>query len=173
MLAAPEALPKVGSPAHAGIDPACWRRRPAYRRFPRTRGDRPIRLPFGSNKNAVPPHKWVGGHTFEYEFELDMPVNSHYKAQPAIKSQPRKRGKHEASSESASVSSAANSGKAAKAKKPKRARLTPEELRERRRQRAAAERERRNSLGLCGDCANTAIAGQTRCPDCAEKHRRK
>ena len=31
-----------------------------------------------------PGHKWVGGHTFEYEFDLHMAVNRHYSAKPAV-----------------------------------------------------------------------------------------
>ncbi len=57
---------------------------------------------------------------------------------------------------------------ATRALKPK---LTDEEKRELRRVRAAEERQRRKELGLCRDCPNTAIAGQTRCADCAERHR--
>ena len=57
---------------------------------------------------------------------------------------------------------------AIRAPKPK---LTDEQKRELRRVRAAEERQRRKELGLCRDCPNVAIEGQTRCPDCAERHR--
>ena len=57
---------------------------------------------------------------------------------------------------------------ATRAPKPK---LTEEHKRELRRVRAAEERQRRKELGLCRDCPNVATEGQTRCPDCAEKHR--
>ncbi len=49
--------------------------------------------------------------------------------------------------------------------------LTTEQKRERRRVRAAGERQRRKELGLCRDCPNVATEGQTPCPDCAEQHR--
>ena len=52
-------------------------------------------------------------------------------------------------------------------KKPKKVRLTPGE----RKARAAGERRKLKVLGLCKDCRQHAIPGQTRCPDCAEKHR--
>jgi len=57
---------------------------------------------------------------------------------------------------------------ATRAPKPK---LTDEQRRELRRVRAAEERQRRKELGLCRDCPNVAVEGQTRCSDCAEKHR--
>ena len=58
---------------------------------------------------------------------------------------------------------------ATRALKPK---LTDEQKRELRRVRAAEERQRRKELGLCRDCTKVATEGQTRCPDCAEKHRK-
>lgn len=58
-----------------------------------------------------------------------------------------------------------------KATKPRRARLTEEEKRERKRKRAAEQRQRKKDNGRCVSCPNTPIEGQTRCPDCAAKHR--
>ena len=52
-------------------------------------------------------------------------------------------------------------------------RLTEEQKRELRRVRAAEERQRRKELGLCRDCKNLAVRGQTRCPDCAKKHSKR
>ena len=57
-----------------------------------------------------------------------------------------------------------------RAPKPK---LTEEQKRELRRVRAAEERQRRKELDLCRDCKNLAVPGKTRCPDCAEKHRKR
>ena len=59
---------------------------------------------------------------------------------------------------------------ATRAAKPK---LTNEQNRELRPVRAAEERLRRKELGLCRDCKNLAVEGQTRCPDCAEKHTKR
>ena len=56
------------------------------------------------------------------------------------------------------------------ATKPKKRRLTEEEKRARNRKRAAESRQERKEQGLCR-CNQPAIQGQTRCPDCAEKHR--
>ena len=67
------------------------------------------------------------------------------------------------------AASAVKRKSAIRAPKPK---LTEEQKRELRRVRAAEERQRRKELGLCRDCPNCAIAGQTRCADCAEKHRK-
>ena len=47
---------------------------------------------------------------------------------------------------------------------------TPERRAYRRRY-AQQKRERQKSLGLCRDCSNPAIPGQTRCTTCADKHR--
>ena len=55
-----------------------------------------------------------------------------------------------------------------KAPKPS---LTQEEKRERRRSSAAEHSQQRKELGLCKSCPSKAIEGQTRCPDCAAKHR--
>ena len=37
----------------------------------------------------------------------------------------------------------------------------------------AQKRQRARDLGLCSDCSNPAILGQTRCETCAEKHRQR
>ena len=139
----------AGSPARAGIDPALEYALPLDNGFPR--------------------HKWVGGHTFEYEFDWEMPVNPHYQAERVPKSSPVKPRKAPSALEPAPP--AAEPSKAGKAKKPKRARLTPEELKERRRQRAVKRRQNRKERGICIDCPNRAVEGQTRCSDCVAKRR--
>ena len=54
---------------------------------------------------------------------------------------------------------------------PKRTPLTPEARRERQRTRHKEKRERAKSLGICRHCGEPAILGQTRCEQCAERHR--
>ena len=54
---------------------------------------------------------------------------------------------------------------------PKRTPLTPEARRERTRTRDKEKREIAKSLGICRDCGEPAILGQTRCEQCAERHR--
>ena len=44
-------------------------------------------------------------------------------------------------------------------KKPKRARLTPEERKEREQVSSSTQRQRRKQLGLCKDCPNNATKG--------------
>ena len=56
---------------------------------------------------------------------------------------------------------------------PKRARLTTLERNERKRTLAAQRRQNRKKQGLCIDCPNKAVGGQTQCPDCAQKHRNR
>ena len=109
----------------------------------------------------------MGGHTFEYEFDVEMPVNPHYQAEPTPK--PIKPRTYLPSLEPAS--STTKPSKDGKTKKPQRARLTPEELKERRRQRAVKRHQTRKERGICIDCPNRAVEGQTRCPDCVEKRR--
>ena len=64
------------------------------------------------------------------------------------------------------------SAKRTPAIEPTSPQLTEEEKREMRRIRASENRQRRKELGLCKDCPNQAIKGQTRCPNCVEAHRR-
>ena len=49
--------------------------------------------------------------------------------------------------------------------------LTDEQKRERKRALTKENAQRRKKLGRCKSCSNNAIKGQTRCQDCAEKHR--
>ena len=49
--------------------------------------------------------------------------------------------------------------------------LTAEQKRERNRKRVADHRQRQKDNGLCVGCPNKPIEGQTRCTECAEKHR--
>ena len=54
---------------------------------------------------------------------------------------------------------------------PKRTLLTPEARRERKRTSHKEKLERAKSLGTCRHCGEPAILGQTRCEQCAERHR--
>ena len=54
---------------------------------------------------------------------------------------------------------------------PSKPRLTEEEKRERNRKHAAEKRQHQRENGLCMSCPNKPIEGQTRCPECAERHR--
>ena len=99
------------------------------------------------------------GSTLHHVFVLRMPANA-----GNTKSRTRK-----VSKQTTKKGAGANKRKrAVRAPKPKH---TDDQKRELKRVRAAEERERRKELDLCRDCLNSAIAGQTRCPDCAEKHR--
>ena len=53
----------------------------------------------------------------------------------------------------------------------KRQPLTPEARKERRQTQHKEKLDRAKSLGLCRHCGEAAIGGQTRCDQCAEKHR--
>ena len=71
-----------------------------------------------------------------------------------------------------------------KASRPRKDKKTPEdgreyerlrgqrpERREARRKATQARRQKAKELGLCRDCSNKAITGQSMCEACAEKHR--
>ena len=55
--------------------------------------------------------------------------------------------------------------------KPKRTPLTPEARKERQQTSFKKKLEDAKSLGLCRHCREPAIEGQTRCQQCAERHR--
>ena len=117
----------------------------------------------------VPPHKWVGRHTFEHELDLPMTVNPHYSAKLAVDSKGEK--SQEPPTRPKSSITQTKVAKPANGKRPKKARLAPHERKERNRKASAQRRHNRKERGLCKDCPNRAAEGRTRCADCAEKHR--
>ena len=99
-----------------------------------------------------------------------MPVNSVYQPKPEPKhkaKKTRKAAKARTSTRRVAKPATTRTAKPRASKKPKKVRLTPEE----REARAAENRRKLKVLGLCKDCPQHAIPGQTRCTDCAEKHR--
>ena len=143
--------------------------------FPRTRGDRPSLMGMVAAPWRVPPHKWAVGTTFEWEFEFPMPTNPIYGRESEPKPKTKKPAHPKAKSTRAPNTSKPAATKPAKpkpSKKPKRTCLTVEERRERARARAVETRSKLKESGLCRDCRQPAIPGQTRCPDCAEQHRK-
>ena len=132
---------------------------------------RPIRA---AHFVALCPHKWAVGTTFEWEFELPITTNPGYGHKSASKRKTRKSSKPKAAPAHARKTSKPATLQTVKPKaseKPKRVRLTPEERQERARARAAEKRSKLKEQGLCKDCQQPAILGQTRCPACAENHR--
>ena len=98
-----------------------------------------------------------------------MTVNRHYLTSPPTKPKGEKNPK--GSTRARSKATATEPAKQPKSQKAKRAQLTPLERKERHRKAAAQRRQSRKEQGLCKDCPNRATPGQTRCIDCAEKHR--
>ena len=168
-----ERITSNGSPAHAGIDLSLSRLPAQRRRFPRTRGDRPWSATCGLAASRVPPHKWAVGTTFEWEFDFPVNPNSAYDREPEPKRKTSRSGKTAAArTPGRKVSKPTTTAAKPKAsKKSKRVRLTPEERQERGRARAVEKRSKLKEQGLCRDCRQPAIPGQTRCPSCAAKHR--
>ena len=112
-----------------------------------------------------PQTRSIGG-TFKFTFPLPKPANegnTRLHKSKAPKPGPKSR---------ADVAQSKPAAKTARTNiTPKRVRLTPEERQERARARAVEARNKLKEAGLCRDCRQRAIPGQTRCPDCAEKHR--
>ena len=117
-------------------------------------------------------HKWAVGTTFEWEFDFPVHPNSAYDHEPEPKRKKKKPAKPDAARTPARKTSKPAAEKPKASQKPNRVRLTPEERQERGRARAAEHRRKMKKSGLCKDCQQPAIPGRTRCPDCAEKHRK-
>ena len=140
--------------------------------------DDPHRLEPGSTTGGVAirvtPHKWAVGTTFEWEFEFPITTNPAYQPKPAPKRKTKKPANPKPASARARKTSKPSTAQPVKPKaseKTKRVRLTPEERQERPRARAAEKRRKLKESGLCKDCQQPAIPGQTRCQSCANKHR--
>ena len=104
-----------------------------------------------------------------------MATNPFYELKPEPKGKTKKPAKPKAKSTRAPETPKPPTAKTAKpkaAEEPKRVRLTAEERKERARTRAAENRSKLKDAGLCKDCRQPAIHGQTRCTDCAENHRK-
>ena len=99
-----------------------------------------------------------------------MTTNPFYAPKPEPKSKTSKTAEARTPARKASKP-ATTTAKPKTSKKPKRVRLTPEERKERGRARAAENRLKLKESGLCRDCRQPAIPGQTRCPACTENHR--
>ena len=107
-------------------------------------------------KRRPPQTRTVGG-TFEFTFILPRPANVN-------NTRPRKR---KATTPIQKVQ--ADAAKHKTARPAKRPLLADEQKQELRQIRAAENRQRRKELGLCKDCPNEAIKGQSRCSSCHEK----
>ena len=110
----------------------------------------------------VLPHKWAVGTSFEWEFEFPMAPTRFYELKPEPKGKTKKPAKPKAKSTRAPETPKPATAKPKAAKKPKRVRLTTEERKERGRARAAENRLKLIESGLCRDCRQPAITGQTR-----------
>ena len=99
-----------------------------------------------------------------------MPVHSAYQPKPESKTGKTRKAPARTVESEPGLASAAKPTVSKKLKKPQ---LEPEERKEHSRARAAENRKRRKAMGLCKDCPNQAIAGQSRCSSCAEKNRQR
>ena len=86
---------------------------------------------------------------------------------------PKRAGKKQKSDAGAKYTKSGRSKKQTAPKEPahKRQPLTPEARKERRQTQHKEKLDKAKSLGLCRHCGEAAIGGQTRCDQCAEKHR--
>ena len=97
--------------------------------------------------------RYVAQHSFQIQHRKRNKPSSDLKATKAVRTGPAKKSR------------------SPKGSRPKRTPLTPEQKRQRERDRWKDRYERAKSLGICRNCDNPAIPGQTRCEDCADKHR--
>ena len=98
-----------------------------------------------------------------------MPTNPFYEPKP--KTRKTRKAKATRNPARKAPNPATDAAKPKTTKKPKQVPLTSEERRERTRARAAEHRRNTKKSGLCRDCRQPAIPGQTRCPECVDKHR--
>ena len=98
-----------------------------------------------------------------------MAVNRHYYAKPSVETKAAK--SQEGPAKLKSTTTQDKAAKPTNGKGLQKAPLTPDERKERNRKAAAQRHLDRKEQGLCRDCPNMATLGQTRCADCAEKHR--
>ena len=124
-------------------------------------GDEPyIMSPKGHRRPQTPHTRTIGG-TLEVSFILPRPDN-------LGNTRPRKR---KATTPTQKVQ--ANAAKSKPARPAMKPLLTVEQKQELRQVRAAENRQRRKELGLCKDCLNKAIKGQSRCSTCLENNRQR
>ena len=112
------------------------------------------------------PHKWVVGSTFEWEFDLPMPVNAAYQRKPEPKpkaKKTRKAAKARTAARGAAEPATTRTLQQKASRKPKRVRLTPEERKERTRGNAPPQNDGSSRLSAC---AKTAVKPPS-CAKCA------
>ena len=170
-------MARAGSPAHAGIDLYANRMHMREQRFPRPRGDRPFSYLEDAFIVWVPPHGWAIGHTFEFTFSLPEPANkgggSPTRKNPAGTGKSLKKAAPRATKpkqRTAPDPVQTDAKRQNQVEYDRQRNKSPERV-EYRRLREQERRRQAKLLGLCKNCSNPAIAGQTRCLSCAEKHR--
>ena len=126
--------------------------------------------------DSIPPQSRVVGGTFEFSFTLPKAAN---RSNPNGRKNKAENGGHQkathaAKGENACPTPPATDSTALKTPSKPRASLPALEMRQERELPLRAEnRKHRKALGLCKDCSNKAIPGQSRCPDCAGKNRQR
>ena len=106
---------------------------------------------------VAPQGRTVGG-TFEFSFTLPEPANVGG-------------GREKACKTGSATKKKLTPVKTKQAAKPRKDRRTHQDRKEYQRAAQAKRRAEHKALGLCRDCSNHSILGQTRCSSCAEQHR--
>ena len=126
-----------------------------------------------------PPPPRAVGHTFEFSFPIPKPANAGNSSKnqkktagKSFKKNPKARNTTEAAPNPRTEPdpSLAEDRKRKRAEYGRARNQTPDR-KEYQRVRAQEQRRKAKELGLCKDCSEPAIPGQTRCPTCAEKRR--
>ena len=145
------------------------------RMTPQPRGE-PVNRINSPNQDQETPQARVVGGTFEFSFTLPKAAN---RSNPNGRKNKAENGGHQkathaAKGENACPTQPATDSTALKTPSKPRASLPALEMRQERELPLRAEnRKHRKALGLCKDCSNKAIPGQSRCPDCAGKNRQR
>ena len=165
-------MPGKGSPANVGGSQVISRRRSQVQvPLPRASGVFPDRLrrshcpvPAGMSKERI----FESSLVVQIRQRTNRPETGALQSKPANTSTRQQRPRKTAKPARTSRASVPQHPTPAKVSKP---RLAEEQKREHGRARTAPRRQRQLELGLCVSCSNEPIEGQTRCPECAERHR--
>ena len=174
-----------GNPAEAGIDPSPSGDGEPNKERPRGRGDEPSRMmcPEYSTTEA-PPTRAVGrnqGRTFEFILPLPKPSNAGGRPPTRAKQAGKKTRKPSTQGRAApkakqtkprtAPTPAPLEAERREQVEPKRKRTSTPARREQHRLNAQEHRRKAREQGLCVACRATAIPEQSRCEQCADRHR--
>ena len=114
------------------------------------------------------PHEWAIGRTFTFTITLPEPSNAG--GRPPSRSKPAGKTPRKSSPKAQLTKQRLEPADTAGVD-TKRGNPLKQEQKERAKKNAQEKRRQAKEFGLCRDCPNPAIPQQSRCEQCAEKHR--